>query len=82
MKWHVDPDPRVDGADQVCDENGHTVCFIATGRDDQEKVGNLMAAAPDLYAILKAILATGDLDDGLVIVEWAREAIAKAEGRS
>lgn len=39
--WTKDPDWREGGADQVLDAAGHTVCFMATGRDEDEAEANL-----------------------------------------
>ena len=56
---------------------------------ETEANAHLIAAAPDLYAALKDVLAVAsanaeDLDDGMVdpSCESARAALAKADGRS
>lgn len=81
--WHVDPDPRVDGADQVCRINGNTVAFIATGMEDEEHhlISHLIAAAPDMYVALKAIMRQFDAGyfvrntEGDGSPDWALKAV-------
>lgn len=61
--WHVDPEYRtdragnMDGADQVCQPNGHTVAFLATGMDEEAHHANahLIAAAPEMKEALKSL---------------------------
>lgn len=62
--WHVDPEYRtdragnMDGADQVCQANGNTVAFLATGMSDDEHHANaeLIAAAPELFVRLADLI--------------------------
>jgi hypothetical protein len=62
--WHVDPEYRtdrdgnMDGADQVCQPNGNTVAFIATGMSEEEHhaTANLVATAPELFVRLADLI--------------------------
>lgn len=88
--WHIDPDPRIDGADQVCEANGNTVAFVATGRDcdEHEANGQLIAAAPELLAtcqmareLLSRLGPRPDLDEHRrwdAVLEELRRVIEKA----
>lgn len=66
---------------ETCAANGRN-CSISGNSADL----SLIAAAPDLLVVCKALVSLRD-DEGcdvdrlLSIVEWAEEAIAKAEGR-
>jgi hypothetical protein len=63
----------------VKDENGKTVCSIATCADDWNRA-RLIAAAPDLLAALEAMIAKIDADKLPISCSLARAAIAKARG--
>ena len=52
-----------------------------TGKDTDIANATLIAAAPELLAACKAMLAADDELDYPVVVKQARAAIAKAEGR-
>jgi hypothetical protein len=81
LEYRVDAEGNMDGADQVCAETGHTVAFISTGMHEDEHHANahLIAAAPEMYAALKAMLEQKGFYGG--VFDRARAAIAKAEGR-
>jgi hypothetical protein len=46
--WCLDPDPRIDGADQVVDNSPRrlTVCFMSTPIEDRRADARLIASAP------------------------------------
>lgn len=81
MRWSYDPGTTcVYGEDKLLAR----VTNFVDARNKQ-RIGQLLAAAPDLLAALKAIAPDGWLDDDTMDhmpgVKAARAAIAKAEGR-
>lgn len=85
--WRVAPAvDYLDGSLNVDAKQRGYICK-AGQRGDAEAWANacLIAAAPDLYAALVAIVAADDvksLDDIVAAMPAARAALAKAEGRS
>lgn len=87
--WHVVP--YGDG-DQlvVCSDTGGNwrICFMAThggSRSSWEKIqaeAGLIAAAPDLYDALEAMLAAADPSDEYAAETKAKAALAKARGET
>lgn len=67
--WYHDPDPRDDGADQIIyrAENGRvlTLCFMATGRGDDDidrDAAYIAAVSPDVVLALLARIAELEKD--------------------
>ena len=68
---------------------GTYYCVTGTGRevgidihedDDGARIAPLIAAAPDLLAVAKMIVAAVEGGDEMAVVNAARAAISKAEG--
>jgi len=68
LPFRVDHDPRRDGAHQILDGAGMTVCFISTGHEDPDKaaaLAELIAAACNNYDRLQQWV--NDLQGGMYI---------------
>lgn len=79
--WHRNIAPASKYPTIFAGRNTH-VAVVKTQRDDAETEANcdLITAAPEMLATLKAVVAVADRDT--VEFRQARAAIAKAEGRS
>ena len=73
----------------ICGPEGDEHICTMDGNEDNQANGNLIAAAPAMYEALQALLALiGDEDlpdngelSGASICDFARSALAQAEGR-
>jgi hypothetical protein len=77
--WRVDGPPW---NQIVWSDHENRICFLAhsNGLDDERDLatGRLIAAAPDMFAALSAMLSVGDK----IAREQARAALSKAKGAS
>lgn len=75
--WAVDYDKRRDGADQVLEPTGKTICFMASGLDADTAYANvlLVSKAPELLKVLKEALRVSGCDGDLCGKEWHQDAI-------
>jgi hypothetical protein len=78
--WNIEPFDPWDKQIMV-NEPAVAVDYDDVDRDTQEANARLIAAAPDLLAVVHTLLATAYGDhDGCALYIQARAAIAKAEG--
>jgi len=74
--WKIERPPKI-GTNVFALTNDMTAReFVETNWDANAR---LIAAAPDLLEVLKDLISGEYTDD--VILKWAKEAIAKAEGK-
>ena len=80
--WKVDNDPREDGADQVLDVKGRTVCFMSTGWDEDgdnaEFIANARLDLPEALLIIRNLVQTINEAIELMDEEPAKELLRKA----
>lgn len=88
--WHIgrgaDGLPIIHTAPDTFSSSGQGVAHVCKRTMCQEHTANarLIAAAPEMYEALRALIERSDANDGdglLVAFDAARAAIAKAEGR-
>jgi len=79
---HHTPGPWIVDGSSIKDESDNTIAQVHWRRNEEQEAANanLIAAAPDMYETLKALMLARNATQTFSAYDKARQVIAQAEG--